>query len=94
MSDDVLRDMMDLKIFVDTDADERILRRIVRDTKERGRSLESVITQYLTTVKPMHDAFVEPYKRYADVIVPCGGNNPAALDMIITRIKKQLGDIQ
>ena len=89
-SDEELRRRMDLKIFVDTDADERILRRIVRDTRERGRSLESVIKQYLTTVKPMHDAFVEPYKRYADVIVPGGGNNPAALDMIITRIHKQL----
>ena len=81
---------LDIKIFVDTDADERILRRIVRDTEERGRSLESVITQYLTTVKPMHDAFVEPYKRYADIIVPGGGDNPAAIDMIVTRIKKQL----
>jgi len=91
-SDEELRSMMDLKIFVDTDADERILRRIVRDTKERGRTLESVIKQYLTTVKPMHDAFVEPYKRYADVIVPGGGDNPAALDMIITRIHKQLSD--
>jgi uridine kinase len=92
LSDAALRDMMDLKIFVDTDADERILRRIVRDTRERGRSLESVISQYLTTVKPMHDAFVEPFKRYADIIVPCGGDNPAALDMIVTRIKKQLGE--
>ena len=89
--DKELRDMMDLKIFVDTDADERILRRIVRDTKERGRTLESVITQYLTTVKPMHDAFVEPYKRYADFIVPGGGSNPVVLDMIMTRINKQLG---
>jgi len=86
-----LRNMMDLKIFVDTDADERILRRIIRDTKERGRSLESVIKQYLTTVKPMHDAFVEPYKRYADFIVPGGGSNPVVLDMIMTRITKQLG---
>ena len=90
LSDAALRDKMDLKIFVDTDADERILRRIVRDTKERGRSLESIITQYLTTVKPMHDAFVEPFKRYADIIVPGGGDNPAAIDMIVTRIKKQL----
>ena len=88
--DERLREKMDLKIFVDTDADERILRRIARDTKERGRSLDSVIDQYLTTVKPMHDAFVEPYKRYADVIVPGGGSNPAALDMIITRVNKQL----
>lgn len=91
-SDEKLRNMIDLKIFVDTDADERILRRIVRDTRERGRTLESVIKQYLTTVKPMHDAFVEPYKRYADVIVPGGGNNPAALDMIITRISRQLAE--
>ena len=89
-SDEQLRETMDLKIFVDTDADERILRRIMRDTSERGRTLESVIKQYLTTVKPMHDAFVEPFKRYADVIVPGGGDNPAALDMIITRIHKQL----
>lgn len=92
LSDAALRDRMDLKIFVDTDADERILRRIVRDTRERGRSPESVIAQYLTTVKPMHDAFVEPFKRYADIIVPGGGDNPAALDMIVTRIKKQLGE--
>lgn len=91
-SDKALRDMMDLRIFVDTDADERILRRILRDTKERGRSLDSVIDQYLTTVKPMHEAFVEPYKRYADIIVPGGGSNPAALDMIITRINKQLSN--
>ena len=89
--DKELRDMMDLKIFVDTDADERILRRIIRDTEERGRTLESVITQYLTTVKPMHNAFVEPYKRYADIIVPGGGSNPVVLDMIMTRISKQLG---
>lgn len=88
--DKALRDRMDLKLFVDTDADERILRRILRDTIERGRTLESVISQYLATVKPMHDAFVEPYKRYADIIIPGGGDNPAALDMIITRIKKQL----
>ena len=91
-SDPALRDLMDLRIFVDTDADERILRRIVRDTEERGRSLESVILQYLATVKPMHNAFVEPFKRYADIIVPGGGDNPAAIDMIVTRIKKQLGE--
>jgi uridine kinase len=91
-SDPALRDLMDLRIFVDTDADVRILRRIVRDTEERGRSLESVILQYLATVKPMHNAFVEPFKRYADIIVPGGGDNPAAIDMIVTRIKKQLGE--
>ena len=90
--DERLREKMSLKIFVDTDADERILRRIVRDTKERGRTLESVINQYLTTVKPMHDAFVEPYKRYADVIVPHGGSNPVVLDMIIARINRQLNE--
>ena len=91
-SDPALRDLMDLRIFVDTDADERILRRIVRDTEERGRPLESVILQYLATVKPMHNAFVEPFKRYADIIVPGGGDNPAAIDMIVTRITKQLGE--
>ena len=90
--DERLREKMSLKIFVDTDADERILRRIVRDTKERGRTLESVINQYLTTVKPMHDAFVEPYKRYADIIVPHGGSNPVVLDMIIARINRQLNE--
>ncbi len=92
-SDAVLREWMDLKIFVDTDADERILRRILRDTEERGRTLSSVIGQYLETVKPMHEAFVEPYKRYADIIVPGGGSNPAAVDMIVTRIRKQLGEM-
>ena len=81
-----LRDMMDIKIFVDTDADVRILRRILRDVKERGRSLDSVVTQYLTTVKPMHEQFVEPSKRYADIIVLDGGHNLVALDMITQRI--------
>ena len=81
-----LRDMMDIKIFVDTDADVRILRRILRDVKERGRSLDSVVTQYLTTVKPMHEQFVEPSKRYADIIVLDGGHNLVALDMITQRV--------
>ncbi len=90
-SDATLRERMDLRIFVDTDADERILRRILRDTKQRARSLDSVISQYLTTVKPMHEAFVEPFKRYADVIVPGGGNNPVALEMIVQSICKQTG---
>ena len=89
-NDEALRNMMDLKIFVDTDADERILRRIVRDTRERGRTLESVIGQYLETVKPMHDAFVEPYKRYADIIVPHGGDNPVVLDFVMARIEAKL----
>ena len=75
------------KIFVDTDADERILRRLVRDVKERGRSLDSVINQYLTTVKPMHEAFVEPSKRNADIIVPNGGENTAAVEMLAHHIR-------
>ena len=85
-----LRDLMDIKIFVDTDADVRILRRIVRDVKERGRTLESVIDQYLTTVKPMHEAFVEPSKRYADIIIPEGGSNTVALEMVMHRIRAHL----
>ena len=86
-----LRDLMDIKIFVDTDADVRILRRILRDVKERERTLDSVVDQYLTTVKPMHEAFVEPSKKYADVIVPAGGYNVVALDMIVGRIKEHVG---
>lgn len=85
-----LCDLMDIKVFVDTDADVRILRRIVRDVKERGRSLESVISQYLTTVKPMHEQFVEPSKRHADIIVPEGGENQVALEMLIERVNKHL----
>lgn len=82
-----LRSLMDIKVFVDTDADERLIRRIIRDVNERGRSLESVITQYIDTVKPMHEQFVEPYKKYADVIIPRGGMNDVAIDMLIHRIK-------
>ena len=85
-----LCDQMDIKIFVDADADVRILRRIVRDVRDRGRSLESVISQYLSTVKPMHEAFVEPSKRRADVIVPEGGHNQVALDMVIQRVRAHL----
>ncbi|MBO7633124.1 MAG: uridine kinase [Lachnospiraceae bacterium] len=85
-----LRSLMDIKIFVDTDSDERLARRILRDVKERGRSLDSVLTQYTTTVKPMHDQFVEPSKRYADVIIPRGGQNSVALEMINERIKSIL----
>lgn len=81
-----LRDLMDIKIFVDTDADVRILRRIMRDVKERGRSLDSVVSQYLTTVKPMHEQFVEPSKRAADIIVLEGGQNVVALDILIQRV--------
>ena len=79
-----------MKIYVDTDADVRILRRIIRDVKKRGRTLDSVITQYLSTVKPMHDAFVEPSKKHADIIVPEGGKNPIAYGMIIDRISNYL----
>ena len=82
---------MSLRALCDTDADVRILRRIVRDVKERARTLESVVTQYLTTVKPMHEAFVEPSKKRADLIVPEGGKNPAAYGMLIGRIEKHLG---
>ena len=85
-----LRERLDMKIFVDTDADVRIIRRILRDVKRRGRSLESVTKQYLTTVKPMHDAFVEPSKRYADIIIPEGGKNPVAYGTIIDRIERHL----
>ena len=85
-----LRSLMDIKLFVDTDADVRILRRILREVKERGRSLDSVVEQYLTTVKPMHEAFVEPSKRYADLIVPEGGYNVVALDMLIQRVRSHV----
>ena len=83
---EALRNLMDIKIFVDTDADERILRRILRDVRERGRSIESVVTQYLTTVKPMHEQFVEPSKRASDIIVLEGGKNIVALDILVQRI--------
>ncbi len=83
-------DLMDIKIFVDTDADVRILRRIRRDVRERGRSLESVIDQYLTTVKPMHEQYVQPSRKNADIIVPEGGRNIVALDMIVQRIHNHI----
>ena len=92
-----LRERLDIKLFVDTDADVRILRRIVRDVRilrrivrdvrDRGRDLESIVTQYLTTVKPMHEMFVEPSKRYADIIIPEGGHNQVALDFVMERIR-------
>lgn len=85
-----LCDQMDIKVFVDTDADVRILRRIVRDVKSRGRTLDSVVTQYLTTVKPMHEQFVEPSKRKADLIIPEGGQNAVALDMLIKWVSNHL----
>jgi uridine kinase len=82
-----LRDLFDVKIFVDTDPDLRLIRRLQRDIAERGRTTESVIKQYLSTVRPMHLDFVEPSKRYADVIIPEGGFNTAALDMVVARIE-------
>jgi len=85
-----LREMFDVKIFVDTDSDLRFIRRLERDIIERGRSTESVIKQYLSTVRPMHLEFVEPSKRYADIIIPEGGFNSAALDMVVARIEALL----
>ena len=88
-----LRDLMDIRIFVDTDSDVRLCRRIVRDVRERGRTLESVVTQYLDTVKPMHEMYVEPSKKYANIIVPEGGKNLVALDMITGRIRRHLEEV-
>ena len=85
-----LRDLMDIRIFVDTDADVRLCRRIARDVNERGRTLESVLEQYQTTVKPMHEMYVEPSKKFAHIIVPEGGKNLVALDMITGRIQRHL----
>ena len=91
-ADEALRELMDIKIFVDTDADVRLCRRIKRDVNKRGRTLESVLTQYQTTVKPMHEKYVEPSKKYADLVVPEGGKNFVALDMIIDRIQRHLDE--
>jgi len=91
-ADRALRRTMDVKIYVDTDADIRFIRRLERDIAERGRTMESVIRQYLATVRPMHQEFVEPSKRYADVIIPEGGFNEVAMEMIAARIKALLGD--
>ena len=85
-----LRDLMDVRIFVDTDADVRLCRRILRDVSKRGRSLESVLSQYQNTVKPMHEMYVEPSKKFANIIVPEGGENYVALDMIMGRIQRHL----
>ena len=85
--DPALRALMDVKVFVDTDDDTRFIRRLQRDVRERGRTVDSVIDQYLSTVKPMHLDFVEPSKRYADVIVPEGGHNQVAIDMLLTLIR-------
>ena len=87
-----LRRLLDIKIFVETDADVRILRRALRDVRDRGRSLESVVTQYLSTVKPMHEQFVEPSRKYADIVVLEGGHNLVALDMIMQRIQHHIDE--
>jgi uridine kinase len=85
-----LRDLMDIKVFVDTDSDVRFIRRLRRDIDERGRSLNSVVTQYLETVRPMHIKFVEPSKRFADVIIPGGGLNKVAMDMVVSQMRAML----
>lgn len=90
LEDQRLRSLMDIKIYVDTDADERFIRRLRRDLLERGRSVDSVIDQYLTSVRPMHLQFVEPTKRYADVIIPEGGANRVAIDLLATKIQAVL----
>lgn len=87
LEDERLRNLMDIKLFVDTDSDLRIIRRIQRDIKERGRTADSVIEQYLSAVRPMHNLFIEPTKRYADVIIPEGGGNNVAIDLMVTKIK-------
>lgn len=87
LEDQRLRDLMDIKLFVDTDADLRIIRRLKRDIGERGRTMESVIEQYVNIVRPMHNQFIEPTKRYADIIIPEGGQNHVAIDLMVTKIK-------
>ena len=87
LEDPRIRELLDIKVYVDTDADIRILRRMVRDIDERGRTVESVIEQYLSVVRPMHMQFTEPTKRYADIIVPEGGRNKVAIDILVSKIK-------
>jgi len=87
LEDERLRNLMDIKLYVDTDADIRIIRRLSRDIKERGRTLDSVIEQYTNVVRPMHNQFIEPTKRYADVIIPEGGQNHVAIDLMVTKIQ-------
>ena len=90
LEDPRLRDLMDIKVFVDTDADERLMRRILRDTQERGRTVESVLNQYVTTVKPMHEQFVEPSKKHADIIIPRGGENKIGIHILQEHLKLML----
>ncbi len=86
-----LRDLMDIKVFVDTDADERLMRRIRRDMEERARSIDSILTQYRDTVKPMHEQFIEPSKKYADIIIPRGGENHTGIAILQQHLKMMLG---
>ena len=90
LQEEAIRNLLDIKIFVDTDADVRIIRRIVRDVEERGRSVQSVIDQYLNSVRPMHLQFTEPSKRYADLIIPEGGENKVAIDLLVAKINHYL----
>ena len=93
LEDPALRRLMDIKVFIDTDADIRLIRRIRRDIAERGRSLESVLTQYEQMVRPMHQQFVEPSKRYADIIIPEGGKNKVAIDLLFTKVQSMLSEV-
>jgi len=86
LEDEILRALLDIKIYIDADSDERFIRRLLRDMKERGRTADSVIEQYAATVRPMHLQFVEPSKRYADIIIPEGGHNAVAIDLLVTKV--------
>lgn len=90
LQDEKIRDLLDIRVFVDTDADIRFIRRLNRDVQERGRTMESVVNQYISTVRPMHESFVEPSKRFADVIIPEGGTNRVAIDLLNTKISSIL----
>ncbi|WP_458415418.1 uridine kinase [Schinkia sp. CFF1] len=94
LEDERIRDLMDIKVFVDTDADIRIIRRILRDIKERGRTIDSVINQYVSVVRPMHLQFIEPTKRYADLIIPEGGQNNVAIDLLVTKIQSIVAEME
>ena len=94
LAEPALRNIFDIKVYVDTDADTRVIRRITRDIQERDRTFDSVCKQYLSTVKPMHEAFIEPSKRYADIIIPVGGYNTVALSLLVSRIESYLASIE
>ncbi|WP_301109612.1 uridine kinase [Sporosarcina sp.] len=94
LEDERLRELMDIKLFVDTDSDIRIIRRILRDINDRGRTVESVVQQYLSVVRPMHNQFIEPTKKYANIIIPEGGENAVAIDLMVTKIKTILASAE